>query len=130
MVDLWFVKLSDPLRSIRKLIEPVELIGKDKYLTYVSWFDSSTVIVIWTLRSQNYSILINCSGYDNWSCRRSNVISESINKVKYLGSSILTRENPSKHFIITPKPDLKIGQYNHIAHFNPQVSWTYKHVPV
>ncbi|XP_074595726.1 A-type potassium channel modulatory protein DPP6-like isoform X2 [Brevipalpus obovatus] len=132
-VSLWVANLNDPISSKRKLREPDTLIGRDKYLAHVHWISKDEVNIIWTLRDHNHSVMLYCSNSMQWSCKQTSLISDSIIRTKNIQNIIISDRNQpssspsppssSKHFIILPKPDIKLGVHYHIAFYDPKQTY-------
>ncbi|RWS10370.1 prolyl endopeptidase FAP-like protein, partial [Dinothrombium tinctorium] len=116
VVTLWLIDLSNSSGSTPKqIIPPLEIVDKEHYLTYVQWTSDDEVMVMWTLRTQNQSVLTLCSRKNEWMCTQITKISSTLLTLKELSEAILPIETHA-YFIRAPRPDTQIGSYYHIAY--------------
>ncbi|KAI1303549.1 Inactive dipeptidyl peptidase 10 [Halotydeus destructor] len=117
MVSLIVADLTggDISSQLQPLMPPDSIADKDHYLVDVSWESEESIAVLWTLRSQNSSVLARCSGVDNsWSCADRHLpLMSNIPMLKELASCILLTNGIT--FIRFPRPDSVQGTFFNVA---------------
>ncbi|XP_054168267.1 dipeptidyl aminopeptidase-like protein 6 [Oppia nitens] len=118
-VTLTVVDISAPnyVRTRTQILPPDELRGLDYYMTApIAWITKTSIAVIWSRRTQNYTIVSICKEENNWVCNK--IIDEQV--IGRLGWLIVNKQpiisdNGKYIFIQLPVADGIYGTFDHIA---------------
>jgi len=119
---LWVASNLNGNPRIEQVTPPKELGTRDNYLVQVGWIDQQHLIVMWTLRAQNMSIIGRCRPDNQWKCDTFTSISSNIPVVRDSFNDLLLLSDDAKiNFIRVPRPDTLVGSYYHIGLFGEKV---------
>lgn len=137
IVQLFILKfdLNGPTRQRISVKLPIELLNVDYYLVHVQWTSQSDLILLFTLRTLNSSLIVRCTASSEFGTCTTLIQlplergSFTMNmKMKDFTSSFLQNANGHNQndlyfFLRFPQKDAKHGLYNHVAGFNLKVSY-------
>lgn len=120
---LWVVSnLNQGNFRTEQVTPPKEMGTRDNYLVQVGWADRDHLIVMWTLRAQNTSMIGRCRPDNQWKCDTFTSISSNIPVVRDSFNDLLLLSDDAKiNFIRIPRPDTLVGSYYHIGLFGEKV---------
>ena len=111
------VKSPNYAQTIAKITPPDEIRNYDHYITApVTWINSSSVVVIWSRRSQNYTVISVCKEDNNWKCKK--VVDEQLStSVGWLlvNDAPIFSDDRKYFFIRLPVTDGMYGTFDQIA---------------
>lgn len=135
VVDLTSSVSSEEVESTT-ILPPVELVRQQQadprlgyYVTYVGWLPNNQMLVMWSNRAQNSSILSLCSNSNDqnglfssrnnlWKCDTLSSFAQRIPPSTEAKRTILTAFNSNGTrliFFALPRPDSEIGDHYHVA---------------
>ncbi|KAG8180137.1 hypothetical protein JTE90_028724 [Oedothorax gibbosus] len=113
---LWVVDLRSPMSSLQRDVKPPrEVQDQDHYFTSVQWIDNQSLAVIWLARSQNFSVVTQCTG-ELWYCVA--VYEQSPPSRKGwvdLRGPLFFGEHGHSWYIRLPLPEGQYGHFQHVA---------------
>ncbi|RWS25543.1 prolyl endopeptidase FAP-like protein, partial [Leptotrombidium deliense] len=115
VVKLWYISLNDSNNELREVLAPHEIATQENYLTFVHWISPTELIVVWTLRTQNFSVITSCGQENKWACKVILKLEGNIATLKNLMNAILVVEDKRLYFLRSPRPDVEHGSYFHIS---------------
>lgn len=124
-VTLNVVNLLDQ-NPIGLQVTPPKRLGNDLYLTHVHWKADNKLLVMWTTRGQNTSVITSCSkwGGRNWQCEEKLTLKSNIPTIGELATLFMDKAGDSGGltFIRYPRPDSVSGTFYNVAVFADNVS--------
>ncbi|XP_055931792.1 inactive dipeptidyl peptidase 10-like isoform X2 [Argiope bruennichi] len=116
---LWVVDVHNPLNLLQRDVKPPrEVQDQDHYFTSVQWIDNQSLAVIWLARSQNFSVVTQCTG-ELWYCV---VVYEQSPPSRKgwvdLRGPIFFGQGGKNWYIRLPLPEGQHGHYQHVAMAN------------
>ncbi|CAG2167256.1 unnamed protein product [Oppiella nova] len=118
-VTLTVVDISAPnyVRARTQVIPPDEIRGWDHYITApVVWITKTSIAVVWSRRSQNYTVVSICKEETNWVCNK--LIEEQLSGPKgwlMVDEGPVFSDDKKYMFMRLPVADGTFGTYDHIA---------------
>lgn len=136
VVDLLTSVNSDDIESTT-ILPPIDLVKQQQndprlsyYVTYVGWLPNNQLLIMWSNRAQNSSILSLCDNNESgkglfssrtnnlWKCENLSTFSQRIPPSTEAKKTILTSfssQGTRLIFFALPRPDSIIGDHYHVA---------------
>ncbi len=118
-VTLWITDMNPPsfIRTSRQIIPPREIQGSDHYITApLVWITKSSVAVVWSRRSQNFTVVSICKEEKDWICEK--IIDEQLHSPTgwlIVNDGPIFTNDKNHFFLRLPVADGLAGTYDHIA---------------
>lgn len=111
------IKSPNYVQTIAKITPPDEIRNYDHYVTApITWINSSSISVVWSRRSQNYTIISICKEEHQWKCKK--LVEEQLNSpIGWLvvKDGPLFSDDRKYFFIRLPVTDGMFGTFDQIA---------------
>lgn len=112
-VSVWAVDLREDKLTPKELLPPKSLRTHEYYVTSVSWLDNRRMLVIWTTRAQNVSVISICSSEKRWECEQHLEEKSSTGWVELNEPPVITSDKWF-YFLRLPVTDGKAGNFRHV----------------